>query len=241
MRRLPLAAAAVVAGFAVGPAHAAERVAETTAAGGRTELPSPDILDLFGNRAGAAAESRPAAEQDREIRRSERPARAAAGSEQTLVRRRSLEARGWQLWDAVPLLIVLGVILLAALLVKKFMPSRRLWGGGNVLQIVARTPLSGKQHLVLLKLGRRLVLLGVTPERISTLSIVEDPEQVALLIGEIASSHPHSLVSEFEKTFAGEAGAYVEPEPESPDQAASGQVRGLLEKVRRLAGGRDVA
>lgn len=222
-------------------AFVAVSASSARAAGAEGTLPNPDLLDLFGNR-GPAAETRPALnERDREIRRSDQAA-PRAGSEQALVRRRAGEARSWQLWDFMPLLVVLALVIGLGLVVKRFLPARTLLGAGGAMHVLARTPLSSKQQLVLVQLGRRLLLLGVTPERISTLSVVEDPDQVALLLGEVASGRPGSLASAFTQSFDEETGAYLPEQPlETLDVSASGQVRGLLEKVRSLKQGKGVA
>lgn len=141
----------------------------------------------------------------------------------------------WSLWDALPLAVVLALIAGLGLVVKKYMPAKRMLTGAGVLDIVARLPMSGKQSLVLVRMGRRLVLVGVSPEQISSLSVVEDPDQVAAIVGEAARGRPDSISHAFEKALGDEAGAYAET-TEGPDAAAraGGSVRSLLEKVRRF-------
>jgi flagellar biogenesis protein FliO len=200
--------------------------------GAGADLPKPDVLDLFGHHAPASSETRPAlAEQDQEIRRPDKMPRAATRSQN--VRWPASEARGWRLWDFFPLLVVLALVGILALILRRFLPGRRLPGNG-VLQVAAKTQLSGKHQLVLVRMGRQLLLLGVSPDRIATLSVVDDPQQVAILLGEIESSRPGSAAHEFGSSFAEEAGAYEEDESPPLEVAASGHVRGLLEKVRSL-------
>jgi flagellar biogenesis protein FliO len=61
------------------------------------------------------------------------------------------------------------------------MPSARA-ADGNLLRIVARTALSPKHSLSLVHLGRRLVLVGVGGDRLTTLCEVSDPQEVAELM-----------------------------------------------------------
>jgi flagellar biosynthetic protein FliO len=144
--------------------------------------------------------------------------------------------------DAWPLLTVLGLIAAAALVVRRFMPARRMLTGQGVLDVVARASLSGKQSLLLVKMGRRLVLLGVSPERINALAEVEEREEVALLLGEVASTGPDSMSRVFAGSMAKERGAFL-PDPLDRESAAeaSRHVRGLLEKVRGRRSTRHVA
>jgi flagellar protein FliO/FliZ len=224
---------------AVSAAGAGTVWAESDHAAGQSRLVPPrrDIL-------GATPVTRPAAasEAQLEIRRPDQPAAGQAAqpvngpldSDRRVVNRQ-VSAGGIGRWgDFVPLLAVLALIAAAAWVVRKYMPARRLISGSGVMEIVARLPLSGRQSLVLVKLGGRLVLVGVTPERIGTVCIVDDPEQVAMLIGRAAGRGHEPAGAVFGGSLDRELGAFEEdPEAEVP-LGAVGPVRGLIEKVRRL-------
>lgn len=152
------------------------------------------------------------------------------------------EAGLLSLRDALPLLVVLALILAAAWVVKRFMPAQKLFTASGALQVIARTPLTAKQTLVLVKMGRQLLLLGVSTDRITTLSVVDDPDQAAAIVGQAAGGQPDSMTRSFAESLAGEAEAYRhESDIEDPAVTAGGQVRSLLEKVRRLSGSRGMA
>ena len=153
------------------------------------------------------------------------------------------EPSGWfSLRDFVPLLVVLGLIGLLAWLVKRFTPKRHGLTGAGVLDVVARLSLSPKQGLVLVKIGRKLVLMGTTPDRISALTVLDDPNQVAELIGEAARDHGDSMTRAFADSIDAQAEVYrTLPASGDPVTAARGHVRGLVEKVRRMTNRRDVA
>lgn len=226
----------------------------TSPAGGGRPLPHPDILVLPADpqalpaspaerSAADAGPVGPAApdvdsSEGREIARRETaltPDRFGNNETRTVARRESAGSPGL-IRDLWPLLVVLVLVAAIALFLKKFIPARRLMSGSQVLRIVARTHVTPKQQLMLVKLGRRMVLLGVSPERINTLSTVDDPDQVASLLGEAASSQDHSSSQAFAESMREEAGAYADPSDEDATSATRGQVRGLLEKVRSLAG-----
>lgn len=144
--------------------------------------------------------------------------------------------------DWWPLLVVLGLIIVLALVVRRFRPGRNLLTGAGAMDVVARLPLSAKQSVVLVKLGRQLVLLGVTPEQVNTLCVIDDPEQVAMLLGEAASGREGSISQTFSRAMNEEASAYLaETERRDETHVISGEVRTLLDKVRRLKRGREVA
>ncbi len=77
------------------------------------------------------------------------------------------------------LFVVLSMILLGFYLVKRFSVKRRA-GQHNLIEILGIHHLSPKEKLVLVKAVDQVLLIGVTPNAISTLSSV-DPDSVESL------------------------------------------------------------
>jgi hypothetical protein len=89
----------------------------------------------------------------------------------------------WAQWartlGALALVVVL--IFVARIMLKRFGPvsgPRRR----QVLDVLARSPVSSRHQLLLVKVGRRVLLVGQGPASLTTLSEVTDPEEVASLI-----------------------------------------------------------
>lgn len=80
--------------------------------------------------------------------------------------------------------LVLGMIIVVALVIKRVAKTTHS-GSGDVLQVLTRTHLSPKQSIAVVQMGGRLVFVGITPEQISMLRIVEDREEAALLRGQL--------------------------------------------------------
>lgn len=208
-------------------------------------LPRGELIEKFGPASSPSPESGIAITENQQVvpesqqalkrQHAQSPTASLSGEQRRLVRGEEGVGR-WPFLDALPLLAVLAMIGAIALVVKRCMPARRLLTGAGVLDIIARVPLSGKQSLVLVKMGRRLILLGVTPDRVSSLDVVDDPDEAASLIGEVASQKSDSMTSAFADAFRREAHAYVEePIGQNAASSARGHVQGLLEKVRGLA------
>jgi len=90
----------------------------------------------------------------------------------------------WYRNGLVSLAIVLGVIVAAAALARRLIPSVRASSSG-LIEVVGRSHLAPKQSLALIRVGRRLLLVGLTAERVSTLCQIDEPGEVAeLLTGE---------------------------------------------------------
>ncbi len=111
---------------------------------------------------------------------------------------------------AWPMLVVLVVISGCVYAFKRWMPQAGRPGGGDAVKILARHYLSGKQSICLVRTGRRVLLVGITPDRINTLSEITDADEVASLIGSAERGRPGSFTKMFgkltERDIADEAG-----------------------------------
>lgn len=95
------------------------------------------------------------------------------------------------------LAVVLGLLIGMYLLVRRFGgPMAGAKRPAGVLEIMARYPIGRRQHLVLLKMGRRLLLLHQTGTEMRTLTDVSDPDEVADLIARVESGARDGRFSE---------------------------------------------
>ena len=99
-------------------------------------------------------------------------------------------------WAWVQMLVALGVIVglifLARYLLRRFGLARSVLGGSDLLNVVARAPLTPRHQLYLLHMGRRLVLIGAGAEGLATLAEVTDPDEIGELLT-AAKAGPGSL------------------------------------------------
>jgi flagellar biogenesis protein FliO len=192
--------------------------------------------------------------EDRPVeRRTPRVSRDSQGGDAAIARAGGRNTgEGWLarirgLW---PLAVVLALIGALVLLARRLLP--RQWRGGaagrTMVDVLGRHALSARQSVALLKVGRRIVLVGLAPDRITHLDTISDPDEVAELVGRSTSGKNGSLTSTFEREVLREAAAY---EPSRDDEAvgadarsdrtaaylaARQQLRGLLNRVRSMAG-----
>ncbi len=209
---------------------------------GAREAPMAD--EAQGPASPAGASTQPAAavgsQEDKRVlqRRGGSSRTVELSGDAQAVRAPERRASSWPFAEALPLVLVLALIAGIALVVKRYMPVNRMLAGGGALDVVARLPLSGKQSLMLVKMGPKLVLVGVSPEQMASLAVVDDPEQIAAIVGQIASRRSDSISRSFVDALGDETKAYAEG-PEAT--AAGGSVRSLLDKVRKLTGRQGVA
>jgi len=153
----------------------------------------------------------------------------------------------------VALAIVVAVIFFSAYIFRKFWPEQQRWRNLAAIEILGKTYLSAKQSLCLVKLGRKILLLGICSDRITSLGQIEDPEQVAEMLATIQQNQPNSISSSFGKLFGQQANRY-QSDPQASNVAAnndsevaelhedhlSQEVRGslgeLLDRVDKLKG-----
>ena len=148
----------------------------------------------------------------------------------------------WYRSGFVALTLVLATIGLIVYLVKRFVPATKTLNSG-VLEVVARTYLAPKQFLALVRMGKQLVLVGVTGESINSLTVVDDPEQVTMLLGEAERKKKGSISSGFHKRLEIEGREYADANlPSEIGLETSGdsladtrsQLRKLMGNMRRM-------
>ncbi|MHC4415037.1 MAG: flagellar biosynthetic protein FliO [Planctomycetota bacterium] len=151
--------------------------------------------DRDGSRPDRASRARELSPPPQETRQLGQPAPArttarADESGESSGRHRWLDPRlGEVVRVAGALAVVLGLLVLLRAMLRRVGSS--LEGGGRpsgVAEVVARYPVARGQQLVVLKLGRRIVLLHQTKTAMTTLSEMSDPEEVAALLARIEST-----------------------------------------------------
>ena len=150
---------------------------------------------------------------------------------------------GW-LDFALPLAAVLALIVIIVWAMKKYLPNVRRLTGSTAMKVVARTHLSPRQSIAVVRLGRRLLVVGQTADNLSPLGVVEDPEEVSELLGEIESGKANSAVGNFNKVFQKTNEEFAAADEETDGQPAESEIdrvrtelENLTRKVREVTGG----
>ncbi|QDT39047.1 FliO/MopB family protein [Stratiformator vulcanicus] len=91
--------------------------------------------------------------------------------------------RGTQSWTVV--MALLFVVLLAAGATRywaKFGSQRATIGSSGPVEVLHRTRLNSRSHVMLIRVGNRVLAVGATADGLSTLSEITEPDEVAELI-----------------------------------------------------------
>lgn len=156
---------------------------------------------------------------------------------------------GLSLWrGAAALLAVLVLIIALAVLWRRFNPGARAWTQAGCMQVLVRTSITPKQSLCLIKLGNRLLLLGISPNHIASVATIDDPEEITHLLGLIESRSANSISATFNGIINREKQSYAIDEDgfdltesdnvrdEFPKYSkAKGELTNLLQKVKGLS------
>ncbi|MBY0308227.1 MAG: flagellar biosynthetic protein FliO, partial [Phycisphaerales bacterium] len=148
---------------------------------------------------------------------------------------------------AVPLAVVVGVILLAAVVFRRAVHTggslaSAMGAGGRapagLLEVLGRYPVCRGQTLVLLKLDQRVLLLSQTPRTrvhpggFTTLSEITDPCEVASILTKVSETEGTGPAARFNAILADADGRH---------EPLSSRRRGLTRLSSMLGGGQPVS
>lgn len=99
------------------------------------------------------------------------------------------------------LAIVLGLFCLLIWVMRRAQPRASLLLPTEVVEVLGRTPLAGRQQMHLVRCGSKLLLVAVTPDAAETLTEIDDPDEATRLAGLCRQAHPHSASATFRQAF----------------------------------------
>lgn len=95
------------------------------------------------------------------------------------------------------LAVVLGLFFVVAWCMRRTLPASMTRLPAEVVEMLGRAPLAGKQNLHLLRVGSKLVLVVVTPFGAETLTEVTHPDEVERLLALCKQNSGHGPTAEF--------------------------------------------
>jgi flagellar biogenesis protein FliO len=160
-------------------------------------------------------------------------------------------------FSAVRVIFALGAVV-SLIFVFKWGARRYVIGGAagghsRAVQVLSRTIVAPRQQLMLVKVGRRLVLVANTGAGMNAITEIRDEQEVAELLGQVTADQGDSVSKAFGSLFRREEekfsqasedgtddGSRLRPDDtETPESAAVGATRdelsGLMEKVRLVS------
>jgi flagellar biogenesis protein FliO len=99
------------------------------------------------------------------------------------------------------LAIVLGLFLLCAWTLRRGGRKSVQMLPAEVVSVLGRVPLAGRQFAQLVRVGNKLVLLSITPSGVERLTEITDPVEIDRVLGLCLQRESHSSTSEFDDVF----------------------------------------
>jgi flagellar biogenesis protein FliO len=153
---------------------------------------------------------------------------------------------------AMSMAIVLSLIFILRWVARRFFPNIAHTRGSGVVRVLIRSPVTTKQQVVLLQVGRRVLVVADNGAQMNSLAEIADPDEVAELVGKLSNNHRTengAFDREFGKAREGfdsdQTNSIAQmPDPEHTDiptpieqsaTDAQGEIKGLMARVRGLA------
>jgi flagellar biogenesis protein FliO len=147
--------------------------------------------------------------------------------------------------------IVIGLIFVLRWLGKFLFPAATGRGGNRVIEVMSRSAISPKQQVMLIRVGKRLIVVGDTGSQMNPLCEISDPDEIAALVGQLRDEKTSSTTRAFGAIFRRSRTDFERPEDEAavPDRPATlveteedppvasarEELNGLRDRVRMLA------
>jgi flagellar biosynthetic protein FliO len=154
-------------------------------------------------------------------------------------------------WVFMSLSLVLALIAGTAYLLRRFLPGSQRVGRSSAIEILSRSVINPKQSLCLVRLGNKLLLVGLSPNHMSCLANIDEPEEIAQISGLLEKDSIHSISNTFGRLFHKESQGYdidvdvdektaqSDRSPEADEQGdwreAKSELSELVDKVKGLA------
>lgn len=141
----------------------------------------------------------------------------------------------WYRTSLGALALVLSLMALLYFALKRWAPSIKMQDAGLV-RVMSRTVVGPRQSLVLLRVGQRVVLVGVSPDRVDRVCEIADSEEVAAITAQAAAGHTRG---EFSAWLDREAAEFVDADKANAkgiagieSRSGSKSLSDLLQKLR---------
>jgi len=102
------------------------------------------------------------------------------------------------LWKSLSgLAIVCGLMVVGVVLLKRVVPATQRGGNSDGLSVLGRAYVAPKASLFLVKVGRRILVVGQTPAGITRVAEIDDPEEVEQVAARCERARSASITSSF--------------------------------------------
>ncbi len=142
------------------------------------------------------------------------------------------------------LVLVIAIIFLLRWIAQQFFGAPSAKRSSRAVQVLSRSMVGPRQHVLLLQVGQRVIVVGDTGGQMNPLAEIKDPDEIAALIGQLRQDKADPVSRAF-GTFFGKAEKEYDDEPAKGDSREStvdpdlattqAELSGLIDKVRSVS------
>lgn len=137
------------------------------------------------------------------------------------------------IWPAIlSVLAVCGLFCTALYLVKKYLPGHRQLFNHPAVEVLGRTHLDQKRSITLVRVGKRIIVVGVSPDDMRSLSEITDESEITDIM-DVARPKTEAGLSLFQKLFKRNV---IDNEAAEAQAVADAEAERLREEMRALRG-----
>lgn len=155
------------------------------------DVPAPEQRPLTGDHAGGETDSNELRRLGASFEDGESPEAGFSGAGDA----------GWVLQTITALGIVLGLLLLLRWGWMRLSGTQTA-AATPVVEVLSRTPVAPRSHVLLLRIGPRILIVGDSGGGLRTLGSVDDEQEVADLLGAINAGRPDSISRNFQQLLS---------------------------------------
>lgn len=104
--------------------------------------------------------------------------------------------------------LVIGLIFAGRSVVRRMVPGGSAGRSNSAVQVLSRTTVAPRNHVLLLRVGGRVLIVGDSTAGLRTLGEMTEAEEVADLLSQVSSEKPGSVTAGFKQMLKGFNGAY---------------------------------
>ncbi len=145
----------------------------------------------------------------------------------------------WIVQTAVGLAAVVGLILIGRGVIGKLAGRSSVVGRCSAVQVLARVPVAPRSHLLLIRLGSRILAVSESGSELRTLANISDGGEVAELLAAVTADKPSSSSTNFANLFSRFNSEYREEQDIGDDAADQGEfhIDRTRDQISNLASG----
>lgn len=150
----------------------------------------------------------------------------------------------WMIQTALALVVVIGLIYLTRIIMRKMAGQAAQPYSAPIVEVLSRTPIAPKTHVLLLKLNHRIIVAAQSSGQVTSLDSITDPDEVAQILLEVNAAGRNSvttgfksMLSKIDQLYQGRRSAELDEGDDEDEQFVDRtrhEMSGLLSRIRQM-------